>query len=358
LVFFLQIPANIYTAEIIRNKLTRLHILAHLAHETATILASTGCYLPEKVVVNEELRQFPPQALSMIPEKTGVRARRVADPKDCTSDIAARAAQKCLAKYHFDPLQIQGIILATSSPDRMQPATATRLQHLIGAKNAFALDINSVCSGSTFGIALSDGLIRSGQCEYILLVAAEIYSRILNPKDYATFPFFGDGAGAVLLRKGTRSEGGVLHSLLQTDGASHDMICVPAGGTQMPFGQITNPRSAFFRMRGPDIFSFAVGEIPKMIRKIVADVNLSLDDIACFICHQANINIIHKIAAQLNVPADRFFINLEKYGNTAGASVLIALDEAWEQKIIKKGDRIITVAFGGGLSWGANLIQI
>jgi 3-oxoacyl-[acyl-carrier-protein] synthase-3 len=329
-----------------------------LKHELAAIIASTGRYLPEKVVANQDMQQFPPQALSMIAEKTGVLERRTAAPEDCTSDLAARAAQACLAKGHFDPLQIQGIILATSSPDRMQPATAARVQHLIGAKNAFALDINSVCSGSTFGIAMADGFIRSGQGEYILLVAAEIYSRILNPRDYATFPFFGDGAGAVLLRKGTREEGGVLHSLLQTDGASHDMICVPGGGTQLPFSQITNPRSAFFRMRGPDVFSFAVEKIPVLIKKIVADANLSLDDIACFICHQANINIIHKIAAHLNVSADRFFINLEKYGNTAGASVLIALDEAREQKVITRGDLIVTVAFGGGLSWGANLIQI
>ena len=329
-----------------------------MKHEPATIIASTGRYLPEKVVANHDLRQFPPQALAMIAEKTGVLSRRMADPEDCTSDLAARAAQKCLAKCHFDPLQIQGIILATSSPDRMQPATAARMQYLIGAKNAFALDINSVCSGSSFGIAMADGFIRSGQAEYILLVAAEIYSRILNPKDYATYPFFGDGAGAVLLKKGTRSAGGVLSSLLQTDGSGHDMICVPGGGTQLPFSQITNPRSAFFRMRGPEVFSFAVEKIPDAIRTIVTNANLSLGDIACFICHQANINIIQQIAAQLNVSPDRFFINLEKYGNTAGASVLIALDEALEKGIIKAGDLIVTVAFGGGLSWGANLIQI
>ena len=329
-----------------------------LEHELATILASTGRYLPEKAIANQDLRQFPPQTLSMIEEKTGVLFRRVAASEDCTSDLAARAAQDCLAKGHFDPLQIQGIILATSSPDRMQPATAARVQHLIGAKNAFALDINSVCSGSTFGIAMADGFIRSGQAEYILLIAAELYSRILNPKDFATFPFFGDGAGAVLLRKGTRSEGGVFRSLLQTDGSGHDVICVPAGGTQLPFSQITNPRSTFFRMRGPEVFSFALEKIPLMIKKIITDADLSLDDITCFICHQANINIIHKIAEQLNIPPDRFFINLDKYGNTAGASVLIALDEALDEKIIKTGDKIVTVAFGGGLSWGANLIQI
>lgn len=329
-----------------------------MEHEPSTIIASTGRYLPEKVVANHDLRQFPPQAISMIAGKTGVLARRVAAPEDCTSDLAARAAHECLAKSHFDPLQIQGIILATSSPDRMQPATAARVQYLIGAKNAFALDINSVCSGSSFGIALADGFIRSGQAEHILLVAAEIYSRILNPKDYATFPFFGDGAGAILLQKGNRSEGGVLRSLLQTDGSGHDMICVPGGGTQLPFSQITNPRSAFFRMRGPDVFSFAVEKIPNAIQTIVTSAGFSLNDIACFICHQANINIIHQIAAQLKVPIDRFFINLEKYGNTAGASVLIALDEALDKQIIKAGERVVTVAFGGGLSWGANLIQI
>ncbi|MBN1548356.1 MAG: ketoacyl-ACP synthase III [Syntrophaceae bacterium] len=323
-----------------------------------TIIAATGSYLPEKRVANEDLTQFPREAIPLISEKTGVCFRRVAADDECTSDLAVRAAENCLKHAELDPGEITGIILATSSPDRLQPATATRVQHLIGAKNAFALDINSVCSGSAFGIAMADGLIRSGQCENILLVASEVYSRILNPKDFATYPFFGDGAGAVLLQAEPDTGRGILYSQLQSDGSGSDMICVPAGGTQLPFAKITNPRSVFFRMRGPDVFSFAVDKVPEMIHRLLVEAQVSPSDIRCFICHQANINIIHKIAGLVDVPADRFFVNLDEYGNTASASVLIALDEALAQGMIQRGDLVITAAFGGGLSWGANLIRI
>lgn len=326
--------------------------------ERRTILASTGSYLPEKRLANEDLTQFSREAIPLIGEKTGVYFRRVAADNECTSDLAVQAAKRCLKNGGIDPEHVQGIILATSSPDRMQPATATRLQHLLGAKQAFAFDINSVCSGSTFGIALADGLIRSGQYNNILLVASEVYSRILNPKDYATFPFFGDGAGAAFFQAGASGEGGVLRSCLQTDGSGSDMICVPAGGTQLPFGKMTNPRAAYFRMRGPDVFSFAVEKVPELVEQLLAEAGASLSEIRCFICHQANVNIIHKIAELIHVPLERFFMNLAEYGNTAGASVLIALDEALARGVIRRGDLVVTVAFGGGLSWGANLIRI
>ncbi|MDX9746112.1 MAG: ketoacyl-ACP synthase III [Syntrophales bacterium] len=327
-------------------------------HERITRLVSTGSYLPEKRLANDELLQFPREAIPLIGEKTGVYYRRLAADDECTSDLALQAAKRCLQKGGVEPQDVDGIILATSSPDRLQPATATRLQHLLGARRAFAFDINSVCSGSTFGIALVDGLVRSGQCKNVLMVASEVYSRILNPKDYATFPFFGDGAGAAFFQVGLAREGGVLCSRLETDGSKSDMICVPAGGTRLPFGKMTNPRAAFFRMRGPDVFSFAVEKIPELVRQLLQEANVSMTDIRCIICHQANVHIIHKIAASLDVPVERFFMNLAEYGNTAGASVLIALDEALTQGNIRRGDLVVTVAFGGGLSWGANLIRI
>jgi 3-oxoacyl-[acyl-carrier-protein] synthase-3 len=327
-------------------------------HDRRTILAATGSYLPEKRVGNDDLIQFPREAIPLIAEKTGVYYRRIAADDECTSDLAARAAERCLAKAGINPDRIDGIILATSSPDRMQPATATRVQHLLGAKNAFAFDINSVCSGSTFGIALADSLIRSGQYENMLLVAAEVYSRILNPKDYATYPFFGDGAGAVLFQAERGAARGVLHSKLQSDGSGGDMICVPAGGTQLPYGKMAHPRAAFFKMRGPEVFSFAIERVPALLRQLLAEAEVSPSDIRCFVCHQANVNIIHKIAESMDVPVRRFFMNLAEYGNTAGASVLIALDEVLAQGVVQTGDLVVTTAFGGGLSWGANLIRI
>jgi len=323
-----------------------------------TVIRSTGSYLPETVVGNEDLTQFPDDAIHMIGEKTGVFYRRMASDTECTSDLAIRAATDCLEKIGFPPDQIDGILLATSSPDRMQPATAAKVQHIIGAKKAFAFDINSVCSGSTFGIAMADALIKSGYCENVLLIASEVYSKIMNPKDFSSYPFFGDGSGAVLLQAGNSSAEGVLHSRLRTDGSGSDTISVPAGGTMMPYAKMTNDRLAFFRMKGIHVFNFAVEKGPEIIRELLKEADVSINEIKSFICHQANVNIIHKIAKALGVSTDRFFMNLSLYGNTAAASVLIALDEAISQGVIAKNDLVVTVAFGGGFSWGANLICI
>jgi 3-oxoacyl-[acyl-carrier-protein] synthase-3 len=323
-----------------------------------SVIISTGKYLPETVLSNEDMTQFSLEAIHLIGDKTGVFYRRIASDKECTSDLAAHAAMNCLAKTDCAPEQVEGILLATSSPDRIQPATAARVQHIIGAKKAFAFDINSVCSGSVFGIAVADAFLKSGYCKNILLIAAELYSRIMNKKDYSSYPFFGDGAGAAFFQAGKTSSEGILHSCLRTNGSGSDIISVPAGGTMLPFAKMTNARSAFFKMKGPDVFAFAVEKGSEIVLQLLKEADVSIGDVKCFICHQANINIIKKIAEKLDVSIDRFFMNLSLYGNTASASVLIALDEAISTGAIKKNDLVVTVAFGGGLSWGANLIRI
>ncbi|MDQ5987346.1 MAG: 3-oxoacyl-[acyl-carrier-protein] synthase 3 [Syntrophus sp. SKADARSKE-3] len=321
------------------------------------VIFSTGSFLPDNIVTNESLTQFSVEARRLIAEKTGVQARRHASDTECTSDLALHAARNCLQKVGFPESDIEGIIVSTSSPDRMQPATATRVQHSLGASRAFAFDINSVCSGSTFGMAVADSLIRSEAYRNVLFIAAEMYSKILNPKDFSTYPFFGDGAGAILFVAGEDNHG-VLHSCLATDGSKSDTICVPGGGTMMPFDRMTSSRSAYFKMKGEEVFAFTMDKGPQIIRQLIREADVSFEEIRCFICHQANINIIRGIADILEVPFNRFYINLDRYGNTASASVLIALDEAFSEGVVTKGDLIITAAFGGGLSWGANLIHI
>lgn len=322
------------------------------------VIASTGRYLPELVLKNEDMVQFSEEARKLIGAKTGVFERRFAAQGECTSDLAIKAALDCLGKAGCPAGEIDGIIVATSSPDRIQPATATRVQDLIGAARAFAFDINSVCSGGAFGIAVADSLIRSGSCRTVLLVASEVYSRILNPKDFSTYPYFGDGAGAVLFRAAAGPGRGVISSRLATNGAGRDKICVPGGGTLMPFDKMPGPRSAYFRMKGPDVFDFAIEKGPEIILELVRGAGVPLAGVKCFICHQANINIIHKIADTLGLPRQAFYVNLHRYGNTAGASVLIALDEALSEKVVAPGDLVVTAAFGGGLSWGANLLRL
>ncbi len=321
-------------------------------------IGSTGSYLPERVIQNEDLTQFPADAIPLIGEKTGVFARRFAGEGECTSDLASRAALACLGRISFPPGQVEAILLSTSSPDRMQPATATRVQHLIGAQKAFAFDINSVCSGSVYGIALADAMIKSGSCSNVLLIASEVYSKIMNPKDFSTYPFFGDGAGAILFQADRDASRGVLHSCLKSDGSGCDMIGVRAGGTMLPYEKIKNFRLALFSMRGIDVFNFAVDRGAEIIMQTAGEAGVSLQEIRCFVCHQANTHIIQRISERLDLPTSLFFENLHRYGNTASASVLISLDEVLSGGVASKGDLVMTLAFGGGLSWGANLIRI
>lgn len=322
------------------------------------VLKATGSYVPDQTIHNEALDQFSNAARLLISQKTGVFCRHHAASGQCTSDLALEAARRCLEQAGVAEDQVEAIMLSTSSPDRLQPATATRLQHLLGASNAFAFDINSVCSGSTYGIALAHSLIQSGMCSNVLFIAAEVYSKILNPKDFATFPYFGDGAGAILFQADAASQGGVLESLLGTDGSRCDTICVPGGGTMLPFGRMVDTKSAYFQMKGREVFQFAVEKGTEVISNLLEKAGIEADQVKCFICHQANVNIVLKIAEQLCVNEDRFYMNMFRHGNTASASVLIALDEAITRNIIFPGDLIITAAFGGGLSWGANLIQL
>lgn len=324
----------------------------------STVIRATGSHVPGRVVANEELEQFSPEAREMIFQKTGVRSRRQAAPDECTSDLALKAAETCLDRAGFPAEDLDAVVVATSSPDRMQPATATKVQHDLGAGNAFAFDINSVCSGSTFGIALADAFLRCGQAQNLLLVGSEVYSKITNPKDFSSYPFFGDGAGAVLFTAEDDPGRGVLHSRMQSDGGLSDMICVPGGGTMLPFERMASPRQAYFRMKGTDVFGFAVEKGPEIIRRLLSDAGVHPGDVAGYMCHQANINIIRRIAEALEVPVERFFVNIHEYGNTAGASVLIVLDEALAAGAVGSGDLVVTVSFGGGLSWGANLIRL
>lgn len=323
----------------------------------SSVISSTGSYLPKRIVENHELIQFPASRLQLIAEKTGVLARRFAADDECTSDLAIMAAIDCIEKSTIPVSEIDAIILATSSPDRIHPATATIVQNKIGALKAFAFDINSVCSGNVYALVLGDSLIRSGVCNNVLVIAAEVYSRFLNPNDFSTFPYFGDGAGAVLLTRGDDSDSRFIHSILRTDGSGEQVIQIPAGGSKKPSWRVENKNDLFFHMKGKDVFEFAIEKGSEIITQCLDRTSYIPADIKCIIAHQANINIIKNISKNTSIELDRFYINLHKYGNTAAASVFIALDEAITEKKFDRGDKIILVSFGGGLSWGTIMIQ-
>jgi 3-oxoacyl-[acyl-carrier-protein] synthase-3 len=188
-------------------------------------------------------------------------------------------------------------------------------------------------------------------------VAAEVYSKILNPRDFATYPYFGDGSGAILF-EAQEGERGVLESILATDGSGNNIICVPGGGTMMPFSHLKDTKETFFQMKGREVYNFAVARGTEVIADLLKKRRVPAEAVRCFICHQANVNIIIKIAENLGIPEDKFYMNMFRYGNTASASVPIALNEAIQKGLVEKGDLVVTAAFGGGLSWGANLIRL
>lgn len=305
-------------------------------------LVQTAHYLPEKIVYNSDLKQFPERYQNLIAEKAGIESRRhVTD--ECTSDIGAKAVKRLLEKTGIDPNTVDALICATSSPDRIQPATATRIQELCGLKNAFAFDINSVCSGAAYGLRMANALVNDG-LKNVIMVASEVYSKILNPKDISSYPYFGDGAGAALVSD--KGEYELADFVLFSDGSGADTIQVPAGGTMLPAPKVEKQKEYYFTMLGAEVFKFACNKGSETIKLLSERNNINPDKV---ITHQANINIVQEISKRTEISFDKFVVNLQKYANTAGASCLIALSEYMESN--EKNENIYLVAFGGGLSW-------
>lgn len=299
-------------------------------------------YLPSNTVHNHDLLQFPEKYRDLIAQKAGIHSRRhVTD--ECTSDLGAGAVKALLARTGVAASAVGALICATSSPDRIQPATATRIQEMCGLKSAFAFDVNSVCTGGIYALRLAAALVADGAGN-VVVVASEVYSKILNPTDISTFPYFGDGAGAVLVSDSGEYE--LKDFLLASDGSGADVIQVPGGGTMLPSPCVTNEKDRYFTMVGSKVYSFACEKGSETLKCLV-DRRGGVPE--AVVTHQANINIVREIAGRTSIAESRFFVNLDRYGNTAGASVLIGLSELLESK---SPDSIGLVAFGGGLSWG------
>lgn len=325
---------------------------------SATRILATASYLPERVVPNEALTQFPASTLPLIAEKTGISARHYAADDEYTSDLGAKAARRCLEHASVTPDDVDVIVLATSSPDRIQPATATRVQHLIGARRAYAFDVNSVCSGAVFALHLADALVRSGAAARVLVVVSELYSRgHLNPRDFSTCACLGDGAAAVLVGAGERGHA-VVGTRLHTDGSGADLIQVPAGGTMLPYARMERPQDAYFMMRGKDVQDFVLAQGTAVVEELLNAHGVDRDAVAFVVPHQANLGVLQGLAERLGIDFSKFVVTLDRYGNTAAASVLIAFDDLLMSKRVTAGDLVVLVVFGGGLSWAATLIRI
>jgi 3-oxoacyl-[acyl-carrier-protein] synthase-3 len=316
-----------------------------------------GSYVPPKVMTNDDWAQMVETSDEWITTKTGISERRIVEEGVCTSDLAVKAAAPALREAGVKPEDLDLVVLATSSPDVPMSSTAAIVQHKLGAVNAGAFDVMAVCSGFVHALDVGARYAVDPHIDNVLVAASEVYSRILNWKDRTTCVFFGDGAGATVLQK--VEEGGVIGSWLRADGGGATVIEIPAGGTRNPIThELMDEAKQYFHMDGRAVWDFAIEAFPQAVRRVLDRYGYALDDVDVIIPHQANINIIKVGMEKLGLPMERAYTNLHQYGNMAGASIPVALHEAIQVGKINRGDLVVTVGFGGGLAWGANLIQL
>ncbi|MDD5687972.1 MAG: ketoacyl-ACP synthase III [Elusimicrobia bacterium] len=317
-----------------------------------------GSYLPEKILTNNDLEKIVDTTDEWITTRTGIKERRIAKDTEATSDLGIKAARKAIEKAKISPDEIDAIIVATITPDMFFPSTACFIQKEIKAKNAAAFDVSAACSGFIYSIAIARDFIRCNTYKTILIIGAETLSRITDWEDRNICVLLGDGAGAVLLRK-TDSSSDILSTYLKADGNASDLLFLPAGGSRNPASHKTiDNRLHYMKMEGNKIFKIAVRAMTEAAIKAIEMANITCDDVKLIIPHQANIRIIEAVADQLKVPMEKVFLNIHKYGNTSAASTPIALEEAISEGKVKKGDIVVLVAFGGGLTWGATVIRL
>jgi len=320
-------------------------------------IAGTGSYVPERILSNADLERMVDTTDAWIMERTGIRERRIAAPEETSSTMAVIAARRACEDAGISPADIELIIVATITPDYVFPATACLVQQAIGAKRAGGFDLEAACSGFVYGVNVASGLIASGMYRNVLVIGAETLSRLVNYQDRSTCILFGDGAGAAVLS--ARENGaGVLYTSMHAEGEQQSML-IPAGGSRHPASPETVAQHLHtLHMDGKRVFKFATKIFVDLVEEAMAACRLKRDDVAMVIPHQVNQRIIEAAVRKLEMPIEKFFVNLDRYGNTSAASVPIALDEARRAGKVHAGDHVITIAFGGGLTWASTVIRL
>ncbi|MEW5719550.1 MAG: beta-ketoacyl-ACP synthase III [Chloroflexota bacterium] len=316
-----------------------------------------GKYAPSNVVTNDDLAKKIDTTDEWIRERTGIAQRHVASEKESTATLAILAARQAIESANVRPMEIDLVIVATVSPEYPFPATACLVQSAIGAERAGAFDLEAGCSGFVYGLASAAGMIRGGMYDTILVIGAETLSRFVDWKDRATCVLFGDGAGAAVLRA-SEKPGGVMASVLGSDGSGGELLIVPGGGAKHPAGPDTVlSKMHYVRMNGREVYRFATRVMAEASKIVVERAGWSLDQIDLFIPHQANVRIIDSAARALKLAPEKIFVNLQDYGNTSAASIPIALCEAVDAGKVAPGNHVVLVGFGAGLTWAACAIE-
>lgn len=332
--------------------------MSELTSAIQVCIAGTGSYLPERILTNAELAIQVDTSDEWITSRTGIKERRIAAEGEFTSHMASYAAKRALEQAGLAAEDVELIIVATITPDTPTPATACYVQQILGANRAVAFDISAACSGFLYAMKISKRLISDGAFKNALIIGAEKLSTVTNWEDRTTCVLFGDGAGAAVLRRSEPGEGAILATEMGTDGNLTHLLNIPGGGSACPItSSNVNDHLFSLTMMGKEVFKHAVTRMKEAAEKVIERAGLKPEDIACVIPHQANLRIIDAIADRLAVPNERIFVNLDKYGNTSAAAVAIALDEASRTGAFKRGDNIVLVVFGAGLTWAAAAIR-
>jgi 3-oxoacyl-[acyl-carrier-protein] synthase-3 len=313
--------------------------------------------VPDRVLSNGDLAAIVDTSDEWIRQRTGITERHIAGDGETTFSLSLRASQAALEVADQDPAHLDLIIVATVTPEHAFPSTACLLQSALGAEKAAAFDLSAGCSGFVYALSMAADLLAIGSYECALVIGAETLSHIVDWTDRSTCVLFGDGAGAVVLQA-NGAEGGILSSVLGADGSGAELLILPAGGSARPAcAETVANRQHFLRMEGRQVFRFASRIMPEASREVLEQAGLTVEDVTLFVPHQANDRILQAAAKGLGVPEERLFANLNRYGNTSSASIPIALCEAINQGLIKRGDVIVCVGFGAGLTWGATAIR-
>ncbi len=316
-----------------------------------------GMAVPERVLTNAELERMVDTSDEWIQTRTGIRERRVVGPGESTSTLATAAGRRALEHAGVAPGAIDLIILATCTPDRPFPATSCTVQANLGIPRIGAFDLAAACSGFVYGLNVANSMIRSGAAHNILFIAADVFTHYINWNDRNTCVLFGDGAGAVVLQA-SEEPYGQLSCVLGASGKDEDLMAVEAGGTRQPATpELLEQGHQYVTMQGREIFKLAVRGMCNSSLQAMAEAGIETADIALVVPHQANLRIIDATAKRLEVPSERVFVNLDRYGNTSAATIPIALVEAVEQGRLKDGDYVLLTAFGGGLTWGSSVLR-
>jgi 3-oxoacyl-[acyl-carrier-protein] synthase-3 len=322
-------------------------------------MASVGVAVPPGVLTNADLTRMLDTSDQWIVERTGIRERHIARPEQSVAMLSCQASVKALDQAGLTAKDVDAIVLATATPDRLLPSTACDLQALLGADQAVAFDISAACPGFIFATTVAEGLIASGQSEVVLVVGAEKLSTITDFKDRSTAILFGDGAGAAVVRRASGNDGrGILSTFIKSDGKLAPLLYIPGGGAADPISEkVVSERSHYMKMAGREVFKAAVLAMSEACDEALRRAGLTADEVDLLIPHQANVRIIEATAKHAGMPMDRVMVNVDRYGNTSSASIPLALEQAITEGRVKPGSVLLLVAFGAGFTWGSAVIR-